>query len=200
MSSTHQEFPGFRQEVARAVQWPNKLDRNEAGPETPDIDKFVPVTDIEALTSRVMEVLENSGREDLLARIYNTNSPAKKIFLILALTDMLEVKEEFISGDFSDHHLPITTSELDDTCVAKSRQGDKLFQRSNLARSQLGWFEAQQWRFLSPVFKNHFEFDLLPRIPLPLIEKDKRTRSGFSDVYKVKVHPAHISRESRVSQ
>ncbi|RSM13240.1 hypothetical protein CDV31_005944 [Fusarium ambrosium] len=141
-----------------------------------------------------MEVLKNSCRGDLLARIHDTNTPVKKIFLILGLAEMLDVAEKFISGQFSDHHLPITTSELDDRRVAKSRQGDELFQNSNLDHSELGWFKVQQRKFLSPVFENKFEFHLLPRIPLPLIEKDKGTRSGFSVVYKVKVHPAHIPR------
>ncbi|KAL2671303.1 hypothetical protein Neosp_013883 [[Neocosmospora] mangrovei] len=174
-----QILKSFLQEIIDAAEWPNKKEEQKNGSRKRK-PGFVPDTDIKAFTtkSRLQKVLEELGRGDLLERIHDADPPVKKIFLTLVRADMLSMLDTVLSGGFSDHDLPM---EL-----------DHLMQNNTLCYTDAEKFQTRQWQFLSPVFGDEFKFDLQPEVLLPLTEKGQPIVSGFSLVYKVKVHPAHI--------
>ncbi|WKT51091.1 hypothetical protein QSH57_016061 [Fusarium oxysporum f. sp. vasinfectum] len=161
---------------------------------------FISTTTINLLTSKecVSDILKdrNCPNQDVLKkRIYDRRCPAKIIFLILARADMLDRIGEFLSNDFSDHHLPIE--------VLWTRVGYKLksAKDSDWTTAPFGpgihyrdvdYFTQKQWPFLAPIFEREFEYVLQQGIPLPLVEKGNAIVSGFSSVSKIKMHPAHV--------
>ncbi|EXA36117.1 serine/threonine protein kinase [Fusarium oxysporum f. sp. pisi HDV247] len=161
---------------------------------------FISTTTINLLTSKecVSDILKdrNCPNQDVLKkRIYDRRCPAKMIFLILARADMLDRIGEFLSNDFSDHHLPIE--------VLWTREGYKLksAKDSDWTTAPFGagihyrdvdYFTQKQWPFLAPIFEREFEYVLQQGIPLPLVEKGNAIVSGFSSVSKIKMHPAHV--------
>ncbi|EXL75366.1 serine/threonine protein kinase [Fusarium oxysporum f. sp. conglutinans race 2 54008] len=161
---------------------------------------FISTTTINLLTSKecVSDILKdrNCPNQDVLKkRIYDRRCPAKIIFLILARADMLDRIGEFLSNDFSDHHLPIE--------VLWTRVGYKLKSAKDsdwitapfgagIHYRDVDYFTQKQWPFLAPIFEREFEYVLQQGIPLPLVEKGNAIVSGFSSVSKIKMHPAHV--------
>ncbi|EWZ86176.1 serine/threonine protein kinase [Fusarium oxysporum f. sp. lycopersici MN25] len=163
-------------------------------------EAFISTTTIKLLTSKecVSDILKerNCPNQDVLKkRIYDRRCPAKIIFLILARADMLDRIGEFLSNDFSDHHLPIE--------VLWTREGYKLKRAKDIDWTtapfgagihyrDVDYFTQKQWPFLAPIFKREFEYVLQQGIPLPLVEKGNAIVSGFSSVSKIKMHHAHV--------
>ncbi|KAL7756145.1 hypothetical protein ACKLNR_013138 [Fusarium oxysporum f. sp. zingiberi] len=161
---------------------------------------FISTTTIKLLTSKecVSDILKdrNCPNQDVLKkRIYDRRCPAKIIFLILARADMLDRIGEFLSNDFSDHHLPIE--------VLWTREGYKLKRAKDsdwttapfgagIHYRDVDYFTQKQWPFLAPIFEREFEYVLQQGIPLPLVEKGNAIVSGFSSVSKIKMHHAHV--------
>ncbi|KAL5586394.1 hypothetical protein FOBRF1_016264 [Fusarium oxysporum] len=161
---------------------------------------FISTTTINLLTSKecVSDILKdrNCPNQDVLKkRIYDRRCPAKIIFLILARADMLDRIGEFLSNDFSDHHLPIE--------VLWTREGYKLKSAKDsdwtiapfgagIHYRDVDYFTQKQWPFLAPIFEREFEYVLQQGIPLPLVEKGNAIVSGFSSVSKIKMHHAHV--------
>ncbi|RSL68342.1 hypothetical protein CEP54_002882 [Fusarium duplospermum] len=86
--------------------------------------------------------------------------------------------ETCLSARFSDNKLPMGRG--------------RLMQNDTLKYHEAEMFRLQQWQFLSPIFKDKFQFELQPRVFLPVIEQGEYKKAGFRFVYRVKVHPAHI--------
>lgn len=168
---------------------------------------FISTTTIKLLTSKecVSDILKdrNCPNQDVLKkRIYDRRCPAKIIFLILARADMLDRIGEFLSNDFSDHHLPIE--------VLWTREGYKLKRAKDsdwttapfgagIHYRDVDYFTQKQWPFLAPIFEREFEYVLQQGIPLPLVEKGNAIVSGFSSVSKIKMHHAHVPEQIEVS-
>ncbi|KAM0417461.1 hypothetical protein ACHAPT_012523 [Fusarium lateritium] len=180
MASIRPKVNSLYQEILEATEWPNKRTQERIEGEESE-PGFVPVTDITKFTtrSRIQETLKNESLEDLLERIHDAKPSVKMIFLILVRAQKLSMMEALLLGGFSDDDLPMEMSHL--------------MQNDTLSHHEAESFRIQQWQFLSPVFKGGFKFDLKPQVFLPLIEQGEGKKSGFSFVYKVKVHPGHIS-------
>ncbi|EXK29255.1 serine/threonine protein kinase [Fusarium oxysporum f. sp. melonis 26406] len=161
---------------------------------------FISTTTIKLLTSKecVSDILKdrNCPNQDVLKkRIYDRRCPAKIIFLILARADMLDRIGEFLSNDFSDHHLPIEvlwTRERYKLKRAKDSDWTTAPFGAGIHYRDVDYFTQKQWPFLAPIFEREFEYALQQGIPLPLVEKGNAIVSGFSSVSKIKMHHAHV--------
>ncbi|KAF4447661.1 hypothetical protein F53441_8807 [Fusarium austroafricanum] len=161
-------------------------------------ETFIPTTIIEPMIAPeyISGILEGEceNHQRLNERIHDQTRPAKIIFLIVARSGNLGILDKFLSGNFSDFDLPIEVERDRLECKVRT------VRNGNLTKDLFGnmkWNDAQafrdnQWPFLSPIFKDRFEFELKRGIPLPLVERGHSIISGFSTVCWVKMHPDHI--------
>ena len=130
-------------------------------------------------------------------------SGCAKIFAILTLMNKIPSVSSFEDSSLTDECLPLRI-------VAESRsqyyRAESKFRPERPIRMVLdGWDAADidrfmdlQWRFLSPFFSRPDPREKKPRFYqfdksciLPFTEVDHIQSGGFSDVYRVKIHPDH---------
>lgn len=168
--------------------------------------EFLPISDINNFTATpsIEEVLQDSDPQLQPEDIRKLSSliqerPAKKVFLILVKCLMQTLIPKLLSTEFSDDDLPIKVRFDHDQKQffldpARNRPTRIELFKGDLKSAML--FEDRQWPLLAPIFQgSEFEYELNPKIPLPLIEKGPSQQSGFSSVRKVKVHRSHIEGE-----
>lgn len=97
--------------------------------------------------------------------------------------------EPFHAEGFKDLYLPVEYNKTDKVFVStKQRRYFGLF--SSVADCLS--FEYDQWLFCSPSFGNAEHQELDARCPLPIIYCSMHPSHSRGDVYKVKVHHAHL--------
>ena len=150
---------------------------------------FVPNGELEKITTKDMVRtiirscnLDECDRPEILDVIF---TGAQKILGILILIDKPHLITKFIEKDNYrasqlDSWLPLSKSTLE-PIIHKSTQD----------------FWEKQWEFLAPTFSNQQVHRSLDKeIILPFISKEYIDEGGFGDVYKIEVHPSHVSGSS----
>lgn len=138
----------------------------------------------------------------------------RKLFALLALMQMVPSIKDFIEAGIHDSDLPFIMDENKETdspfyCMYRwhdIRKGDSSGIRKPI-RCFFSWpdhqiegFNTNQWQLLAPYFElgslNLYNFP--ENIILPFIEdtSDTLKESGFSDVWMVRIHPAHHNHRS----
>ncbi|KAK5630275.1 hypothetical protein RRF57_005990 [Xylaria bambusicola] len=101
----------------------------------------------------------------------------------------------------TDENLPISRETADDHCEKADSERScrhhpalNVFHRSPWDYVTLSTFYYQQWKFLAPVFGQGKEDTLEVKRILPFVEfGDERSSGAFSEIYKIKIHPDHLS-------
>lgn len=167
-----------------------------------DRKKFIPLDKLQEIVSplavnKELEAcprLDCYDRQSLVQSIFDTPG-CRKIFAILALLEQADKILLFTREGFSDRDLPLyRAGGCPDGC------GSRPF----VKELQAGWpefvleaFEEYQWMLLAPAFDfssdiiNHYV--LSRNVPLPFLDDPDyyRADGGFSDVRRVRIHPAH---------
>lgn len=142
----------------------------------------------------------------------------KKIFATLVLIDRVDAIEAFVQEDLYDVHLPvhlpIAHSDLYGSVYRMSMRGGgkekipiNLFSSWKFFQREI--FEQYQWQFLAPFFDMLSEenprplrYTLQHKHVLPFVEdhegkgEEPVISGGFSEVWRVRIHPAHHSHPS----
>ena len=169
----------------------------------PRPEYFVPEGTVDRLVNykSVMEALGmitvDSATDDIKELVSFILTRARKLFAIsiysgLEGANLYRAMRSFQDSNFQDGHLPL--------CIPSHGQNKPPFVRSQLwTRLKIDRFCQAQWKFLAPVFSpDHFYYDLGPETILPIINKDSDRKEGaFSQVFKVRIHEAHIKDQDR---
>ncbi|KAG8163178.1 hypothetical protein KVR01_007656 [Diaporthe batatas] len=181
---------------------------------------FYPISDLEEVVTRTTARQELGNRpdvEEILDHIFvprivsNHKTRAFKIFVILTLMGKPEAIRDFIDDETYDLDLPIERPVTDGTStnrdqyirnpqiMGRGRREINIFKRWAAADTES--FVEKQHAVCVPIF----DFDTQPGAPvshynlhgqtvLPYIENGENGSrgEGRSDVWKVKIHPAHI--------
>ncbi len=135
-----------------------------------------------------------------------TSSSRRKLFAILVMMGKHEKIVSFIQEGICDRHLPLQRNP--DNCewgyfetlgVDQVFKVVKCFKDGSWRRYEIDLVDKYQWYFLSPVFQFNcpelIHYSLNKSIPLPFIadisDEGSPFIGGFSDVRRVKIHPAH---------
>lgn len=143
----------------------------------------------------------------------------KKLFAILVCINKAACILHFIQENLYDFHLPFyfTDSHEEEAYVfSKAENGDEArvhcFTRMGWSISDCEMFQKYQWGFLAPYFEIisdgkrkrplHYVFE--DREVLPFIEDSSKENfgepsmisGGYSEVWRVRIHPAHHSHPS----
>src|SRR5262249_50799144 len=125
--------------------------------------------------------------------------------LLQRIADILE----FIEAGIRDSDLPFLLISGGGTCRLHRKGPDGTPQPISIFQNLKKWpvflqeaFDTYQWQLLAPYFPfstkekpKVFQLALDDRVVFPYIEDDEsgaaRSDGGFSDVWRVKIHPAH---------
>lgn len=123
---------------------------------------------------------------------------ARKIFAILAYMKKGSEICFLLRDGVSDQDLPLRRRHNDSGDFLLERESGvpiKTFERwDDKDRED---FDRIQWWMLAPVFEDKEHYDLDDNIILPFIpfesnpETEKKKEGGYSEVYAVRLHPAH---------
>ncbi|GAB1316485.1 hypothetical protein MFIFM68171_06695 [Madurella fahalii] len=137
----------------------------------------------------------------------NTSSSRRIIFALLVLIDKIHSIEAFIDHGLYDCHLPLDkeTTQGKPVLVSGSNHWGAEGGKSKLVLS--GWlahdletFHEKQWQFLAPFLSlatqskpeaEHREFSNFTILPFVEDYELNMTNGGYSDVWRVRIHPAH---------
>ncbi|KAF8862911.1 kinase-like protein [Acephala macrosclerotiorum] len=124
----------------------------------------------------------------------------RKVFAILVLIGKSDEILKFVSANIKDDQLPLADSKVqqlnsDGIHTAKSSAFDIMKAWSK--RDVVGFYR-DQWALTAPVFRfgktiPHYEFDDQCRLPFILDPGFKSSQGGYGKVWKVKIHPAHLT-------
>jgi hypothetical protein len=130
---------------------------------------------------------------------------ARKIFATLVLLGRPAFIQPLLDEGLTDEHLPLSRIETTDNVHGSLRFNYSLRTCSGRPVKALRIWESHaieeflrvQWMFLAPVFDFGEEikhYDLPDNCVLPFIEDEERTNAksgGYSEVWGVRIHPAH---------
>ncbi|KAI3329087.1 hypothetical protein HD806DRAFT_481656 [Xylariaceae sp. AK1471] len=122
-----------------------------------------------------------------------------KVFAILVLISKAASIKEFVNAGCTDACLPLSVVSTNDTVTLQSSFSLQATLNSlSWPASVFRRFEIVQWSFLAPTITIHpnlhvgqcqrFNKELI----LPFIWADRFKSSGFSKVYRVKIHESHL--------
>jgi hypothetical protein len=130
----------------------------------------------------------------------------KKLFAILVWLDRLACIQTLLDEGLTDEDLPLSRIDTTDNVHGSlSFNYSQVRTCSGLPVKALRFWESHaieeflriQWMFLAPVFNFGEEikhYDLDDNCVLPFIEDEEKTNAksgGYSDVWGVRIHPAH---------
>lgn len=180
----------------RIVSWQrvrHELSRHSIGPSK----------DLDVLAHKIWEVASPPSPSKTRPK----ETTRRKIFAILGLMEKLEDIVDFIDAQLYDCDLPFLLSEgprrgsLQMDRRSKGGQHPiELFR--NWKNFELESFNAYQWQLTAPYFSLSLEKTRKPQhyvlqneTILPFIEEgegnEHRAEGGYSDVWRIKIHPAH---------
>jgi hypothetical protein len=168
-----------------------------------EVNRIIRPENIKAELPPTLDFEDPRDREEMASSIF---SHAKKIFAILVLIGCQSSTREFLDCGITDEDLPLSrTSPSIIGHESPSFNWAQIQTRSGLPveflrtwdRHDVEEFCRLQWLFLSPVFnlgEGIRHYDLEDNCVLPFIEDQERTNTksgGFSDVWNIRIHPAH---------
>lgn len=136
----------------------------------------------------------DSDRERLINQIF-ARPGCRKIFAILALVERVRDITAFVKEGLSDDDLPFYTTQKHKTSIKTVCLPKELLEGWPIYLLEV--FEAYQWMVLAPVFDlrsgriNHYVLEDTICLPFLKDKDDHGESGGFSDVWRVKIHPAH---------
>jgi serine/threonine protein kinase len=157
---------------------------------------FLPISVLEALVTEDAIERELRGtiptfaseRPHLPSQIAQTS---RKLFAILAYLGKGSLITAFLDEHITDSDLPL---EAPLALVGQENQGmlSKVF--ANRRSRDINDFCRVQWYFLAPIFDRlHKHYELDDNVVLPFIKNEESSaqQGGYSEVWEVKIHPAH---------
>lgn len=140
--------------------------------------------------------------------IMRISTSRRRLFAVLVLINEVERILLLIAEGLSDRDLPLALSNMSSQgrsyqILTRGQDSTPVRAFQTLQVMKVDLFYAQQWSMLAPFFQIadsdksqvvHYKLD--PRTTLPFIQGGKfdfenHARGGFSNVWKVKIHPAH---------
>jgi hypothetical protein len=123
---------------------------------------------------------------------------AKKVYAILAYMKMGPEISFLLRDGVSDKDLPLRRRRnADGEFLLERKSGVPIETFERWSDHDIEEFDRIQWWMLAPVFedKEHYELDddiILPFIPFKAnAETAQKKEGGYSEVYAVRLHPAH---------
>jgi serine/threonine protein kinase len=157
---------------------------------------FLPISALEALVTEDAIGRELRGtipafaleRPHLPSQIARTS---RKLFAILVYLGKGSLITAFLDEHITDSDLPL---EVPLALVGQENQGmlSKVF--ANRRSRDINDFCRVQWYFLAPIFDRlHEHYELDDNMVLPFIKNEESSaqQGGYSEVWEVKIHPAH---------
>ena len=138
---------------------------------------------------------------------------AKKAFAILVYTRSTSSITGFFEYRFTDAYLPIQFVRGDDYLEVETLSRSPpanldaldVFTATTgsdgwcLGDNRLHDFCERQWQFIAPVFlKDQYLYNFHEKTILPFNFKGEEKSGGFSKVYQIRIHPAHLQMPSPV--
>ncbi len=180
------------------------------------IKLFLPVSILQELINEgtVYEYIQSTTHfPPIKARKYaqTTCSKAKSLFAILVDLKRGAKICSFLDEGISDEDLPFRKLPHDNIHLGTS-SGRCIKALEGWSGSELEEFVDEQWRVMAPTFEEPEHYELGDDTLLPFMKFEQSTETeitssnsaGYSDVYKVRIHPAHhrfqIDDESQVRQ
>lgn len=183
--------------------------------------EFLPIDALERTITRtrvqqeIRDVVPFEKLEDFTAQIWEvtsapfSKSPSKKttrrkIFAILALMQKTSEIVGFIEEKLYDSDLPFIISDGSSpglrqlVCKGNDDELHRIQLFAKWSTFELEYFSNAQRHFLAPYFRlstkekpkiKHYVLE--NQSILPFIENEEKREGGFSDVWRVKIHPAH---------
>ena len=127
-----------------------------------------------------------------------TCKDAKQLFATLAYIEKASTICSFLEEGISDDDLPLSRTNSDEgSMLLKRTSGEPVEAFTGWDDEDMEDFDRIQWWMKAPIFEESEHKDLLsgnilPFIPLPSDEDvGESKQGGYSEVYAVRVHPAH---------
>jgi hypothetical protein len=161
---------------------------------------FLPVNVIDATATREAVKAKSSWTTSFYhSYIGRVAAEAQKLFVILGLCEQEQVIFAIYDLGLRDEHLPLTKGkDAHRRTVLVSPQNEvfdlqKILKNTKLKASEVDTFLEKQWLVLAPVVQKLGEhIQVEGNIPLPFYDIKAQVSSGASNIYKGKLHPAHI--------
>lgn len=123
---------------------------------------------------------------------------AKKVFAILAYMKKGPEICSLLKEKVSDKDLPLGRKRHDNgISILQRASGVPIKTFETWSDNDIEKFDRIQWWMLAPVFEDKQHYDLDENIILPFIpfksnpDTEKKKEGGYSEVYAVRLHPAH---------
>jgi serine/threonine protein kinase len=171
---------------------------------------------IRSVIEESLSTLPKDTASEYATRVCQPEQSFRKIFAVLVLSDMIENIVCFVNLGIDDSYLPMPDPRPFDSndfpSISTTRMPHKKWNQvfNNRRSRRLNFFRAQ-WTVLSPVFQSidlvkHFSFSndyILPFLSIQSgtssdlkskenIVKDQTRYGGYSEVRRIKIHPAHV--------
>lgn len=163
-----------------------------------ELQTLYPYLPVEALR-RIAQQIADDGE--------GSSTGFRKVFATLLLTDQADKISLFLNENVNDTDLALQKVAADNAFALRRRTAPDAplgcFQ--GWTQSDIEAFEKRQWLFLSPVFDKKQglkPLDLEDKRILPFTESTEHQlqdhfRGGNSEVFRVKLHPAHYNFDQR---
>ncbi|KAH8201080.1 hypothetical protein TruAng_004776 [Truncatella angustata] len=160
-------------------------------------DKINELVTRERVTTVLKSLKVNDGRRQLLEDFVFAGTGARRLFLILASTRLLDHLSTLQQQRFNDDALPIKIVHDGAKTVVISlntHTRHEFFSQWDMNDRDL--LSLKQWELLAPKFGDksfHFSFDADHR--LPYLEREERPASDgfFGEVFLTRIHKAHLA-------
>ncbi|KAK7715846.1 hypothetical protein SLS63_011262 [Diaporthe eres] len=153
----------------------------------------------------VEKTIRDEGFEERkIQKLVEYSCQHQRIFLTLAVTELIEKLSLLCSNEITDCDLPVrmeTNSDGDFTLRSIEDPQNRKLAGFAKGKSSNGWklseveqFVSKQWTFLAAVFKNDsFIYTFQEDQPLPYLLFDGASKTGhFSKVFKLGLHEDHV--------
>ncbi|EPE29866.1 Protein kinase-like (PK-like) [Glarea lozoyensis ATCC 20868] len=161
---------------------------------------FIPVSSLDHCLSvknirqELGELESSMSAEAFSLLVHQIHTSTRRIFAILVIIERPKEIPHFITHGISDKCLPYIKPLQNNS---SSRDG--VSARSKLNILLQSWhprdaevFNQVQWTVLAPVFTpSYAHYTFLPEVILPFRKTGTDMRGGFSEVWKITIHPAH---------
>jgi len=161
---------------------------------------FLPADVIDTMATREAVKAKSSWATSIFSSyISRVATEAKKLFVILGLCEQERAIFAIYDLGLRDEHLPLTKRrDFRRRIVLVSSQNQEfdisqILEDGRLKISEIDAFLEKQWLVLAPTIqKLGEEIRIEGRAPLPFYDIKTQVSSGASNIYKGKLHPAHI--------
>jgi hypothetical protein len=153
---------------------------------------------VNSIARDIQERSDSCGEDDARATAEDAHKWAKKLYAVLALVKKGSDIKSLLEEGLSDRALPLAREENEPGLFSlQLKDGTPIKTFSSWSEKDREKFDRVQYWMTAPVFHDKVHYELNDKTILPFVpfggssEMKKSKQGGYSEVYPVRLHPAH---------